>query len=71
MNKVQKAELLEELKVKFAKANAAFVTEYRGLTVETMTDLRRKVHTAEGEIKVIKNRIAKIATKGTPYESLA
>ncbi len=71
MNKVQKAELLEELKVKFAKANAAFVTEYRGLTVEAMTDLRRKVHTAEGEIKVIKNRIAKIATKGTPYESLA
>ena len=71
MNKIQKEELLQELKEKFAKANAAFVTEYRGMTVEAMTLLRGKVHTANGEVKVIKNRIAKLAVVGTPFEGLA
>lgn len=71
MNKVEKAELLEELKEKFAKANAAFVTEYRGMTVEKMTELRRKIYESQGELKVIKNRIAKLATKGTSFEGIA
>lgn len=71
MNKVEKAELLQELKEKFTKANAAFVTEYRGMTVEKMTDLRRKIYESEGELKVIKNRIAKLAAKGTSFEGIA
>lgn len=71
MKKEQKAELLVELKDKFTRANAAFITEYRGMTVESITDLRRKVHSADGEIKVIKNRIAKLATAGTPFAPIA
>jgi len=71
MKKLQKEELLVELKGKFEKANAAFITEYRGMTVEAMTELRRKIHASEGELKVIKNRIAKLATKGTAFESIA
>lgn len=71
MNKTQKAELLEVLKDKFSKANAAFVTEYRGMTVESMTGLRVKVREANGELKVIQNRIAKLATKGTQFEGIA
>src|SRR5258708_7749809 len=71
MNKTEKAELLTELKGKFEKANAAFVSEYRGMTVEAMTELRRKIHASEGELKVIQNRIAKLATKGTQFENIA
>lgn len=71
MNKLEKTELLEELKEKFTKANAAFVTEYRGMTVEKMTDLRRKIYDSKGELKVIKNRIAKLAAKGTSFEGIS
>lgn len=71
MNKLQKSELLLELKGKFEKANAAFITEYRGMTVEKMTDLRRKIYESEGELKVIKNRVAKLAAKGTSFEGIA
>jgi large subunit ribosomal protein L10 len=71
VNKEQKAELLVQLKEKFTKANAAFVSEYRGMTVEAMTELRRKIHASEGELKVIQNRIAKLATKGTSFENIA
>ena len=71
MKKEQKTELLEELKDKFSRANAAFIAEYRGMTVEAITELRRKVHSADGEVKVIKNRIAKLATNGTSFAHLA
>jgi len=71
VNKQDKQVLLQELKDKFTRANAAFVAEYRGMTVETMSDLRRKVHEAQGDVKVIKNRIAKLAVVGTPFEAMA
>ena len=71
MNRNEKSTQVDVLKEKFAKANAAFVTEYRGMTVEHITDLRRKVRAGNGELKVIKNRLAKIAAKGSPFEGLA
>jgi large subunit ribosomal protein L10 len=70
MNKVQKSENVEKMKEKFQKANAAFVTEYRGMTVESLGDLRKKVRAGSGELHVIKNRLARIATKDSRFENL-
>jgi large subunit ribosomal protein L10 len=67
----EKSESIEELKSNFAKANSAFVTHYRGMTVEKLYDLRKKVKAGEGDICVIKNRLAKIAAKGTFLEGIA
>lgn len=58
------------MKQKFAKASAAFVTEYRGMTVESLGELRKRVRSGNGEVVVIKNRLARIATKGSSFESL-
>lgn len=71
MNRTEKSSMVDVLKEKFLKANAAFVTEYRGMTVETLGDLRKKVRAGKGEVKVIKNRLAKIALKGSAFENLA
>jgi len=67
----EKTQSVEVLKASFSKANAAFVTHYRGMTVDMLYDLRKKVIAGEGEIRVIKNRLAKIAAQGTAFEGLS
>ena len=71
MKREDKTQSVEFLKANFLKANAAFVTHYRGMTVDMLYDLRKKVKAGEGEIRVIKNRLAKIAAQGTVFEGLA
>ncbi len=70
MNRVEKAEFVSTLKEKVSKANAAFVTHYRGMTVGKLYDLRKKVRAGDGEVCVVKNRLAKIAIKGSFAEGL-
>lgn len=71
MERNEKAEVVELMKGKFATASAAFITEYRGMTVEALGELRNKVRTGNGELHVIKNRLARIATKGSAFEGMA
>jgi large subunit ribosomal protein L10 len=71
MNRVQKEELASTLREKFLKANAMFITEYRGMSVGLLDDLRKKVRQGDGELKVLQNRIAKIAAKGTAFEAVS
>jgi len=47
------------------------VTHQSGLTVAESTDLRRKMLAEGANFKVTKNRLAKLALAGTPYEGLA
>ncbi|HCA41235.1 MAG TPA: 50S ribosomal protein L10 [Aminobacterium sp.] len=58
-----KYDLVDELKEMLNKTEAVFVAEYRGLTVAQITDLRAKVRAADGEMKVAKNTLMKIALR--------
>lgn len=69
--KAFKENKIESIKEKLSKAQVAIVTEYRGLSVEEITDLRRKLQKEGGDYMVTKNTLAKIAVKGTDYEALA
>ena len=60
------AEVSEQLK----GAQAAMLAEYRGLTVEQMTKLRRKAHEGKIYLRVVKNTLARRAAQGTSYECL-
>jgi len=71
MNRTEKADEVEVLRMKFAKATAAFVTEYRGMTVQSLDTLRNKVREGNGEVKVVKNRLARIALKGSNFENIS
>jgi large subunit ribosomal protein L10 len=62
---------VEEIKEKFANAKSAVLVDYRGLTVEEVTELRTKFRQAGVEYKVYKNNLVKIAIKDTPFESLS
>jgi large subunit ribosomal protein L10 len=64
MDKAGKAEALETYKDVFAKAGVVVATHYSGLTVAELTDLRVKLKGQGANLKVIKNRLAKIALNG-------
>ena len=69
--KAFKQEKIEAMKENFAKAKVAVVTEYRGLSVEEITKLRRALQKENSDYMVTKNTLAKIASKGTDFEVLA
>jgi large subunit ribosomal protein L10 len=71
MNRTEKEEVIGELHAKMAKARAAIVAEPRGLDVETVTALRKKLRDAKIEYRVVKNTLAARAAKGTPVEIVA
>lgn len=65
-----KIRLVAELKDKFAKSKLAILTNFSGLNVAQITELRRRLGGASAEIKIVKNNLAKIASKETPFEVL-
>lgn len=70
MPNAEKTESVEELKERFAGVQSAVLTEYRGLTVRQLSDLRKQLKGAAAEYKVVKNRLARIAIKGSPLDGL-
>lgn len=64
MDKAGKAVALEAYKKVFADAGVIVVTQYSGLTVSELTDLRVKLKGQGANLKVVKNRLAKIALDG-------
>jgi large subunit ribosomal protein L10 len=71
LNRTEKETVIAELHAKMAKARAAIVAEPRGLDVETVTALRKKLRDAKVEYRVVKNTLAARAAKGTPVEVVA
>ncbi|ADH86156.1 50S ribosomal protein L10 [Desulfurivibrio alkaliphilus] len=71
MKREEKAEVVQELSASFAKAKLAVLTDYRGLTVSSMQQLRRELRDISAELKVAKNTLLNRAIQGTPFEPLS
>lgn len=71
MDKVQKNSLISSLNNEFNEVTTVVVAHYAGLSVSEMSDLRRAMRDANGSIKIVKNRLVKIACKGTHKEGLS
>ena len=72
MAKVElKTPIVEEISGVIANAQSAVLVDYRGLTVEQDTQLRRELREAGVSYKVYKNTMMNFAFKGTDFESLA
>ena len=69
--KAFKSDKIAQIKEKVEKAQVAIVTEYQGMSVEEITNLRRALQAEEGDYMVTKNTLAKLAIKGTNFELLA
>ena len=68
-----KVETVQKLKEKFSKAKILVLTDFRGLTVEEISELRRELRKKNVEYRVVKNLLAKRAlreNKQNPMEEL-
>ncbi len=70
MNRSEKNEEIKSLKESFAKSQLAILTDYTGLSSNDFNAFRKKLREKGSSVKVIKNRLAKIAVKDTAFEVL-
>ncbi len=66
----EKEAIVEELHDCFNRAKSMVVTDYLGLDVAQMTELRKRLRESGVEYKVIKNTLAKIAAKKSEVKDI-
>lgn len=71
LNRKQKEAVIGEISEKLSDAQSVVLAEYRGLTVGEMTQLRVNARSSGVYLRVLKNTLAKLAVKGTPFEGLS
>ena len=71
MNREQKATKVEELREMMSKVDSIVLTEYSGLTVEEMFQLRNEMRKEKIHYKVIKNTLFNRAVEGTAKAALS
>lgn len=72
-HKVQpaKSAAIEEAKKTFAEYNDFIFADYRGMTVEQITNLRKKLREQNAVLKVVKNNFARIAFEDMKIDNVA
>lgn len=65
-----KKAIVAEVNEAAGQALSAVLADYRGLTVEQITDVRKKARESGVYLKVIRNTLAKRAVEGTEFECL-
>ena len=68
MARSEKVEQIELLTAKLKSAKAAVLTDYRGLTVSQLQDLRTRLRAQEVEYRVVKNTLARRAAVAAGHE---
>jgi large subunit ribosomal protein L10 len=70
VNREEKATQIDALNRTFAATTLLVVTRQSGLTVAEVSDLRRRMRAGGASYKVTKNRLARLALKGTKFEGI-
>lgn len=71
VRKEQKHQLVDQLQEELSEAVAVIVVEYKGITVDSMTQLRVKLREKEASFRVVKNTLLKLACQGHSNDKLA
>ena len=66
-----KVEVVDEVKTRMDAASASIVSEYRGLTVAELAELRAALTAAGGDYKIFKNTLVRRAIDGGEYQPLS
>jgi large subunit ribosomal protein L10 len=64
----EKVAVVDEVRERFTSASAALLTEYRGLDVAALGELRRALRAAGGDYKVYKNTLVRFAAREAGLE---
>ena len=65
-----KVAAVEDLKGRLRGAKTVVLTEYRGLTVQQLSALRKQLRAVSAQYKVVKNRLARLAVSASELEPL-
>src|SRR5437764_8649759 len=66
----EKVAVVEEVKERLGNDSAAILTEYRGLKVKDLADLRRSLTSAGGEYRIYKNTLVRFAARDLGLDEL-
>lgn len=67
----EKQQIVADLKERMARAAIAILTDYKGLDVAAVNDLRRKLRAEGVEFQVVKNTLLRCAAEGTEVAALS
>lgn len=67
----QKQVVVDQIKAKLEGASSILLVDYRGLTVDQDTKLRKELREAGVEYKVYKNTMVNFAVQGTEFEAIS
>jgi len=70
MLRKKKTQVIDSLQQLFQACNAAILTDYRGLSGQEMTGLRRRLRESGVDYRVVKNTLARLAARGVGREEL-
>jgi len=70
VNRVQKEQIVEELKDRFSRSRITILTDYKGLDVDSINRLRTKLREIKTEYSVAKNTLMRMAAKDTKAQAL-
>ncbi len=71
MKREDKSSLISSLQTTLADAGGVFIIENHGTTVKDFEALRRELAPITSVFKVIKNRLFKLAVRGTAFEGVS
>ncbi len=71
MNRKEKETWISDVALDLKNSETVYVADYKGLTVKDLEILRKKLRETNGKLKVVKNRLMRLALKGTNFESTA
>ena len=70
MDRARKEQVVSELKEVFKNSGVIVAAKYAGITVAEMSDLRNKMRENSANVRVAKNRLARIAIEKSPPEGM-
>ena len=65
-----KVAAVQGLSERLARANMAILTDYRGLTVSQISELRKQLRPVDVEVRIVKNTLARLAARDAGCEAL-
>jgi large subunit ribosomal protein L10 len=68
--RAEKVAVVDEVRERLEGSSASVVTEYRGLTVAELAELRKNLAAVGGDYKVYKNTLVRLAVAGTEHEAM-
>ncbi|MCC8991233.1 MAG: 50S ribosomal protein L10, partial [Streptococcus sp.] len=66
MTKAEKAQEISQISERFTRAKAAFLIDFKGMSVEKVTDLRKQLYPVKSEMRVVRNTLARRALMDHP-----